>query len=164
MRGRKPKPTAKKKLEGNPGRRPLNADEPQMPAPAPALDLTPPLELAGDLIAAAEWSRVLPLMRHAHAITEGDRGALLALCQQWSRYLRAQGRVGEAMVVKSPSGYPMPNPYIGIANKSLNNCVRLWVELGLTPSARSRVTTAPGSAFPDDAFAEFDDPPTTTPH
>jgi len=29
MRGRKPKPTARKRLEGNPGKRPLNRAEPQ---------------------------------------------------------------------------------------------------------------------------------------
>jgi phage terminase small subunit len=53
----------------------------------------------------------------------------------------------------------MPNPYIGISNKSLGNCVKLWVELGLTPSARSRVTTAPGALADEaDVFAEFDEP------
>ena len=32
MRGRKPKPTEAKKLAGNPGKRPLNQDEPKLPA------------------------------------------------------------------------------------------------------------------------------------
>jgi len=62
------------------------------------------------------------------------------------------------MVVRSPSGYPMPNPYIGISNKALGNCLKLWVELGLTPSARARVSTAPGFSGEDDVFAEFDEP------
>ncbi|HWI67880.1 MAG TPA: P27 family phage terminase small subunit, partial [Nitrospiraceae bacterium] len=62
------------------------------------------------------------------------------------------------MVVRAPSGYPMPNPYIAISNKSLGNCVKLWIELGLTPSARSRVSITPGASFPDDPFAEFDEP------
>ena len=62
------------------------------------------------------------------------------------------------MVVRSPSGYPMTNPYLSIATKALAACNKLWPELGLTPSSRSRVTTA-GSAGPDDPFAEFDAPP-----
>ena len=36
MRGRKPKPTALKVLEGNPGKRPLNKKEPQPEKKAPA--------------------------------------------------------------------------------------------------------------------------------
>jgi P27 family predicted phage terminase small subunit len=163
-RGTKPKSTAQRKLEGNPGRRPFNPHEPELPPPP---DDTPPLELVDDRVATAEWARLLPLLRRAHAITEGDRGSLLALCQQWSRYLTAHNHVASSgMVVRSPSGYPMPNPYIGIANKALGNCMKLWAELGLTPSARSRVTTTPGvgGGF-DDAFSEFDDPlPPTKPH
>jgi len=160
MRGRKPKPTGRKRLEGNPGRRPLNEHEPQMPV----ANVTPPAELADDPVATAEWTRLLPLLMTSHTVTEGDRGSLLALCQQWSRYLEANGKVAvSGMVVRSPSGYPMPNPYIGIANRALSNCVKLWVELGLTPSARSRVTIATGAgSFPDDPFREFDDIPTRT--
>lgn len=161
MRGRKPKPSAQRKLEGNPGRRPLNTREPELP-PMDVHAETPPAELADNVVASAEWTRLLPLLRRARAITDGDRGSLLALCQQWAVYLAAAQRVARGgMVVKAPSGYPMPNPYIAIANKSLGNCIKLWVELGLTPSSRSRVKTEPGAGgpLPDDAFAEFDDVP-----
>lgn len=160
MRGRKPKPTAARRLDGNAGHRALNAREPELPPPSVVDDVPP--ELATDLIASAEWLRLSPMLRRAHAITEGDRASLVALCQQWSRYLTANANVStKGMVVRSPSGYPMPNPYIGIANKSLGNCLKLWVELGLTPSARSRVsTTAAAIGAPDDDFAEFDDKPT----
>lgn len=160
MRGRKPKPTARRRLEGNPGRRPLNLDEPQLAQPDALADAPPP-ELAGNDVASAEWARLMPLLRRARAITDGDRGSLLALCQQWAVYLKATSKIGNVMIVRSPSGYPMPNPYIGIANKSLGNCVKLWVELGLTPSARSRVKTSDGVGAPlapDDPFREFDDP------
>lgn len=154
--GRKPHPTARRILEGNPGGRPLPEHEPEMPQASEAFD-EPPAELLVDLVAAAEWRRLAPLLRKSQTTTEADRGSLLALCQQWSRYLEAHGKIAAAgMVVKSPSGYPMPNPYIGISNKALGNCVKLWAELGLTPSSRSRVSVAPlGSSM--DAFAEFDE-------
>jgi P27 family predicted phage terminase small subunit len=155
MRGRKPKPTGRKILEGNPGKRALNPAEPQHPPPAETFDQPPP-ELAGDAVACAEWARLAPMLRIAKTVTEADRGALLALCQQWSRYLEATANVSRAgLVVKAPSGYPMVNPYVSIANKTLMNCTKLWVELGLTPSSRSRVvTTGPGPG--GDAFSEFD--------
>lgn len=133
----------------------MNVREPQLPF---SIDADPPLEIADDPVAASEWRRVVPLLQRAQAITDGDRGSLLALCQQWSRYLDANARVaGSGMVVRARSGYPMPNPYIGIANKALANCKMLWVELGLTPSSRSRVMTLPPGVGAADDFAEFDD-------
>jgi len=156
VRGSKPKPTAKKILEGNPGRRPLNAQEPLLPA-ATSDDVPP--ELADDPVASLEWRRLLPLLQRAHAITLGDLGSLIALCQQWSRYQSAHKQVQiDGMVVKSANGYAIPNALIGVSNKALGNCLRLWAELGLTPSSRSRVTTTPGASLPDDPFAEFDQP------
>ena len=142
MRGRKPKPTALKVLEGNPGKRPLNHQEPVMPEPSDAFEVPPP-ELLGDVVAKAEWTRLAPMLRKARTITEADRSSLVALCQQWSWYLEAKNKVSTTgMVVKSPNGYPTPNPYIGIANKALDYCLKLWTELGITPSSRSRVTMA----------------------
>lgn len=145
MRGRKPKPTAQKQLEGNPGKRRLNTTEPEFPPPAKEDE--PPMELLDDTAAITEWRRLLPLMKAARVLTEADRGSLLALCQQWSRYLDASREVKKhGMVVKAPSGYPIPNPYLSIANKALQHCVKLWAELGLTPSSRSRVSTTPAPA------------------
>lgn len=144
MRGRKPKPTAQKELEGNPGKRRLNPKEPEYPPPPARDDDRAPMELLKDTAAIKEWRRLLPLLKTARVLTEADRGSLLALCQQWSRYLEASRKVKrEGMVVKAPSGYPIPNPYLSIANRALQHCVTLWTELGLTPSSRSRVSTMP---------------------
>ena len=154
MRGTKPTPTAKKKLMGNPGGRPLNPAEPEFPP----TEIAVPSELMGDERAVTEWRRLLPMMQAARAITDAERTSLIALCQQWSRYLNATLSVEQAgMVIRSPSGYPMPNPYIGIANKSLGHCLKLWAELGLTPSSRTRVQTT-GPRDGKDPFAEFDEP------
>lgn len=161
MRGRKPKPTTLKLLTGNPGKRRINRREPKPPKPTDGFD-TVPSELRTDVVGSKEWTRLAPMLRAARQITEAERTSLIALCQQWSRYLEANGKVGElGMVVKAPSGYPITNPYLSIANKALQQCGRLWVELGLTPSARSRISSAAeggGRTGPDDAFAEFDEP------
>lgn len=157
MRGRKPKPTHQRALEGNPGKRPLNTREPQPDPPPPTFD-DPPPALDDNLTAAAEWRRLAPLLRRARQVTEADRGALLALCIEWARYLEALGKIKSAgLVVQTPSGYPIQNPYLPIATKALAGCLKLWPELGLTPSSRSRVKT--DGTPPDDAWAEFDEPP-----
>ena len=154
--GTKPKPTARKLLEGNPGKRPLNTREPVMPT-TPEDFIEPPPELATDARGSAEWRRLAPLLQRSRTVTDADRASLIALCQQWSRYLEANGNVAVlGMVVRAPSGYPMPNPYIAIANKALGHCTKLWAELGLTPSSRTRVQTVADANV--DAFAEFDEP------
>jgi|SRR5215831_5830022 len=154
-RGTKPKPTARRVLEGNASHRPLNTDEPKPPAPSEDFDLAP-LELADRPGAIAEWTRLVPMLRKAGQITVAERSALIALCLQWDVYLDAMGHVKKhGLVVTTKSGYPMTNPYLIIATKALTQCNRLWPELGLTPSSRARISTTPINPG-DDPFSEFE--------
>jgi P27 family predicted phage terminase small subunit len=138
MRGRKPKPTREHELNGNPSRKQLNKREPKPFVPSADFDEPPP-ELDGE-IAQDEWRRLAPILRRARMVTEGDRTSLLALCQQWDIYLTALGKV-RSLVVTTRLGVPIPNPYLNVSGKALTQCIRLWSELGCTPSARSRVVT-----------------------
>jgi P27 family predicted phage terminase small subunit len=163
MRGRRPKPTAQRVLEGNPGKRPLPGDEPQH-APASVEFDAPPAELADHPHAAGEWRRLAPLLRTSRTVTDADRSALVALCLEWARYLDATASIKRlGLVVTTKSGYPMANPYLPIATRALAACNKLWPELGLTPSSRSRVVAAP-AAPGQDPFAEFDAAVPTRPH
>lgn len=158
MRGTRPKPTVLKRLEGNPGKRRLNDAEPQ---PPPFIDDGTPDILVPDPIATAEFRRLAPMLRQLRVLTSADVTALVALCLEWSRYLTATERIRtEGMLATAQSGFLMPHPYLGIASRSLASCLKLWSELGLTPSSRSRVRVeGPG---PDgDAFSEFDRPAST---
>ena len=157
MRGRKPKPTSQRRLDGNPGHRAFNANEPQSPALDESFD-TPPAELQSPR-AQAEWRRVAPILRKSRQVGATDRTSLIAACIEWARYLDANDKVAQlGFVVTTPNGYPMTNPYLSIAARALAACTKLWPELGLTPSSRSRISTVAG-ASPDDPFAEFDAPP-----
>ena len=158
MRGRKPRPTEAKRLDGNPGKRALNDHEPQPPAVDADFD-TPPAVLDGNDVARAEWARLAPMLRRCRQVTQADRAALIALCIEWSRYVEAVGKAQPRVLTAPKSGYQMPNPWLAIQTRALAACMKLWPELGLTPSSRSRVTTdGPGPG--GDAFSPFDDPPT----
>ena len=136
--GRRPQPTALKVLRGNPSKRPINRDEPTI-APADESFDTPPRELANDPDAEKEWRRVAPLLRVARLVTESERAALVALCQQWSRYLAAHAQViALGMCIETTKAVPIPNPYLLVADRALTHCHRLWSELGLTPTGRAR--------------------------
>lgn len=77
MRGRRPKPTRIKALTGNPGKRPLNMNEPR---PEPALPDCPP-ELSAT--AQREWARLIGELSKLNLITNLDRGALATYCGLW---------------------------------------------------------------------------------
>lgn len=70
MAGRKPKPTAVKKLEGNPGKRKLNTKE---PVPAKGMPTCPNWLLPE---AKSEWKRLAELMNQMGVLTEVDRAHL----------------------------------------------------------------------------------------
>jgi len=137
-RGPAPKPTALKRLQGNPGKRALNDSEPRPVATLPRC----PSHLQGE--ARAEWRRVARGLHDAGLLTQIDRAALAIYCQAWARWVKAEGQIqrhGE--VVKSAAGNVMQNPYLSIANRAMKQMQLMARELGMTPSARSQIKVQP---------------------
>ena|SRR5664279_4665487 len=85
----------------------------------------PPSQL--DAVGAAKWKEIagdLP------ALVESD--LLLVYCETWSRWKTSQEQVKElGEVVKSPSGYPIQNPWLCICDKSLEQLLRTGKALGI---------------------------------
>lgn len=160
MRGTKPMSSARRRLTGNSSKRPINSQEPD---PPPTNLENVPQEIAGNAEAVREWRRLAPMLQTIRQVTEADRAALIALCVEWSRYLEATKNAKPRILIASRSGYKMPNPWLAIQRQALASCLKLWPELGLTPSARSRIKMSDGPSIPGgDSFSEFDDPPTTS--
>src|SRR5262245_2146126 len=138
MRGRKPKPTALKLLQGNPGGRAVNADE---PAPTTAISLDPPASLEGD--ARDEWTRVAPMLHRNGLLTECDLDSLTLYCVLYARWREAEKQLRTfGLIIKAKSGYPILSPFLSISNEASRQCQKLLSEFGLTPTSRSRVTVA----------------------
>jgi P27 family predicted phage terminase small subunit len=148
MRGRKPKPTLLKVLDGNPGKRPLNDSEPVAPAGDPEC----PDWLDDE--AKAEWHRIIPDLREMGLLSRADRPALAAYCTAWSRWVHAEEQVRKfGPIVKSPEKqFPMKSPYLCVADQALEIMRKMMVEFGLTPSSRSRIRVPDGGRQGD----EFD--------
>lgn len=141
MRGRKPKPTALKRLAGNPGKRPLGGGEPQPPVPTNAYA---PRHLNAE--AKREWRRMVKLLMGLGLYSEVDRAALAMYCQAWGRWVEAERMVeklGEVLV--SEKGGLYQNPWLAVANRAWDQMRKILPEFGLTPSSRSRLmVSAPG--------------------
>lgn len=142
-RGRKPKPTAVKKRQGNPGRRPLNEEnEIQFEGTT-----TAPTHL--DKHARREWKRLAARLRREKLLTPADRVAFEAYCVNYSRHRRAEEflaspAAGGSMVYKTKGGALKPWPQLGISERALQLMHRFMVEFGLTPSARARMNIPKG--------------------
>ena len=132
--GRKPKPTHLKIIEGNPGKRPLNKNEPK---PEPGVPSRPDW-LTRE--AKREWGRVVPALDKLRLLTLVDRAALAMYCQEWGRYVEAQAQLSKKAVTTTPSGYEQPSPYVSIARSSQKACASFCAEFGLTPSSRGRMS------------------------
>ena len=75
MRGRKPKPTRLRLIEGNPGRRPINGSEPKPPGRLPSC----PAHLSPT--AKNEWKRLARSRNVVGLLTQAHRAPLAAYCQ-----------------------------------------------------------------------------------
>lgn len=150
MRGRRPKPTPLKLLHGNPGRRPINTDEPDFGA----LLSAPPVHLGPRAV--EEWDRLRELFRDQGILTEADRPALAAFCSAYGRWVEAETQLRTSgLLVKSPSGWPIQNPYLSIANKAWEQMHKMMAEFGFTPSGRSRIKATPRKPKKPEGTAKF---------
>ena len=148
MRGAKPKPTHLKLIEGNPGKRKLNRNEPKP---------------QGDLCDAPDWLTDEQKAGWTYAISNApaglmkrlDRAALTAFVVAEDMHRQASVAVGKfGLITKSPSkGEPMQNPYLPIINRQAQIMLKAAAELGFTPSSRSRVEIVGGETEdPADRF------------
>jgi P27 family predicted phage terminase small subunit len=134
VRGRKPKPTAIKNLEGNPGKRALNKKEPKVESKIPLC----PNHLKG--AARTEWNTLTKELHALGLISNVDRAALAICCTAWADYVKAVNKlVKEGEVIISDKGGMYQNPWVAIKKRSMDQVMKFYAEFGMTPSSRSRV-------------------------
>ena len=134
MRGRKTKPSALKELEGNPGKRAINHQEPKPNVAIPEC----PAHLKG--AARTEWKRITEELLALKLITKIDRAALAICCTAWADYVKACNKLekeGEVMI--SDQGGMYQNPWFAIKKRSMDQVMKFYAEFGMSPSSRTRL-------------------------
>ncbi len=153
-RGPKPKPTATKKAAGTLRKHRQNAAEPVFSADG----VYPPDVIANDMVALAEWNRIAPDLVRVRIVTNVDVAVLAAYCNSFARWQMAEEKLRrDGLLVEAPrTKVPMHNPYRDIARQERSDCIRFAAELGISPSARTRVkgVEAPPSS-PRPGFAHL---------
>lgn len=157
--GRRPLPTALKKLRGNAGKRKLNDEEPNAPPGEPPMP--------GGLPAAAkrEWKAIVPELQILGVLSKVDRAALAAYCHCYARWFEAEKKVRQyGLIVEEPvlsagedTGYVRlkANPAIRVSNDAAKQMKSFLVEFGMTPSSRSRIRVEKPAAEREDKFEKF---------
>lgn len=147
-RGPPPKPRALKKLEGTFRK---DRDGGNVLEPPPGVPVCP--KWLGK-VAREEWERVVPQLVTLNVLTGLDGGALERYCVAHGNWVKAQRDVDKSgMVIKTPFG-PQKNPSVKIAMDERAAARLLAGELGLSPSARSRVKVDKPQA-PEDQSEKF---------
>lgn len=146
MRGRKPKPTKLKLIDGTRPDR-INTAEPVATPGRP----DPPTHL--DQVALEEWHRLIPVLEGMQVLTVADGSALAIYCEAHSRARAAQADIEKRGLMietryerKNKAGEVVEeqtvvklNPSTQVVNAANTVMLRVLTEFGLTPSSRSRI-------------------------
>ena len=141
MEGRKPKPTAFRLIEGNREHRPINRNEPKPEK------TQPPCPKILDSVARKHWNYLLAELEKMGTLAHSDLGIIAAAANAYSRWFRAEEQLQKLAtqpgqyteVIKTSSGNHIQNPIVGIANAARDALVKYELELGLRPTARTRI-------------------------
>ena len=141
MAGRRPKPSSIRDLEGNPGHRAPNKNEPKPPV---LTKISPPDWLPEK---AQEFCHeVAPLLVGMRVLTDADVPAFLLLCDAYAEWRAARAVIDEHGATYesiSKMGFMIrARPEVAIAAEAWRRVKSMLVEFGMTPAARSRIVAA----------------------
>ncbi len=143
----KRKPTELKIVQGNPGKRPLNKDEPK---PAEAVAPKPPPWLDNNGLHA--WETVVPELERLGLLTDVDLIALAHFCSWHSTFLWASREIEmDGMTLTDNSGRQYKNPAMNIKDAASKHVRAFGSEFGLTPSTRGGMVVPKGRRNADDS-------------
>lgn len=147
--GRKPRPTALKVIEGNPGKHKLPKNEPK---PRP---VRPEMPAYLDTEGRKRWEELVSDLESIGVLTVVDREVLGGYCAAFASFVSATRILEEkGWVTTAQSGYEMPSPWVAIRNRAMDDLRRFGAELGIGAASRSRIEVKKPDAD-EDIFAEL---------
>ncbi len=139
LRGPAPKATNLKILEGNPGKRPLNMNEPE-----PEKGATCPRWLSKT--AKTHWRELCPVLEACGIMTRADRYTLAAYCDALANYRRATVEIEQLEHLVEDNGRTTKiSPLVTAQKNYAELMIKFGTKLGLSPSDRSSIKVSPQS-------------------
>lgn len=146
MKGRTPKPTALKVLEGNPGHRKI--DTASEPTPEKAIPECPDFL---DNAAKREWFRMCEELFKLGLLTNLDRAALGAYCSAYSQWEWSENEIPKLQKKMTSAKKAAERRRAwgelcvarGIRKNAFKDMKTFLTELGLSPASRTRIRVKP---------------------
>jgi P27 family predicted phage terminase small subunit len=156
---------------GNPGRRPLNENEPAAEEGVP--DMPQGLSDA----AQDEWRRIIPILKRMRVLTIAYSAAVAGYCQAYARWLEAEADIAvHGAIIEEPiirrrrgeddeiAGYKRKkNPAVAVANESMKIMRAFLSDFGLSPASLSKVSKNAEQEKGLDDLLNEDDPTEESP-
>lgn len=141
--GPAPTPTALKKLKGERKDR-INHDEPQPDIGKPDR----PQLLSTE--AKREWNRIAGELARIGVLALVDRATLAAYCEAWAEWARLTKETQQIVAngeqyITGANGVFYAHPTFKLRDQANSYFLKCAAELGLTPSARSRIKVDPSN-------------------
>jgi len=137
--GRKPLPTEMKRAAGNPGKRPLPADEPKPKSSR----LKIPDRIKGNKVAEKEYRSLGKALVESGVMTTLDERALGEAAVLYSDLMEQDTLLrNEGAVLTGRAGGSYINPRRNLVTGLQDRYFSMLAEFGMTPSGRTKVRTA----------------------
>jgi len=155
MRGPAPKSKEVKQREGNPGKRPINLQQPDGVRGVP----TPPDWVLGEV--RRRYFEMAEVLDRLGVLRESDYLMLSVLADLYVSYLSLKNRIrryGSVYSSKNEQGEKTyrARPETQLLGATYQRLIQLAARFGMTPSDRSRVSAGPGGGKVNDPFKDWE--------
>ncbi len=145
-------PTVIKKLQGNPGKRRLNLNEPKPETGIPKCPAW--LNKKGKVV----WKELSTLLNNMRVLTVADRYSLALLCDVYGEYIETRrflNKNGSTYELKTKNGEIMfrNRPEVTKSAELFKRVISLMRDFGLTPGSRSGISVEP--YHEEDSFLKY---------
>lgn len=164
LSGPRPKPPLQVVRQGNPGRRPVRQGVKLPPSELTEPDWLETFPQCGHdtdqsdvnercrKVARREWTRVVPVLKHTVGLTSVDATVLLDYCVCVARIDQCEREISlHGLLMRGERGM-QKNGATTVVGQYRQQLARYVGELGLSPSARGRLTAPEGDPDDDDIF------------
>lgn len=140
-RGPKPKPTALRVFEGDPGRL-LGKREGELQPPKPPEPPAAP-EWLGEH-GKAIWNQHAPVLFAIGCLTHNDQKLLSLYCEAWDEFFDARAEIErEGSTCTTDKGTCYQHPAVGRKNKAIQRIRQIGGDFGMSPAARVGLNIQP---------------------
>lgn len=108
-------------------------------------------------VAAAEWSRMAPILSGYKLLSDLDLVAFEQYCRVYARWLQAEKLLEDSgeLVFETSTGYQTQSAYLNIINQCLKQMSSIMAEFGMTPATRERLKAIANQPKQGDLFGDF---------